>query len=96
MSEAHWLQRMVRLIFSFCALDNRNRLRFLVAMTHETPYGKATVKWTTIRGWTIYLGRTKIIGRELPNVPTTEQVIDEVTAYMNAMKKHDESKRNVS
>lgn len=61
-------------------------------MTHETPYGKATVRWTTIRGWTIYLGRTKIIGRELTSVPTTEQVNDEVAAYMNAMKKYYELK----
>ncbi len=60
-------------------------------MTHETPYGKATVKWTTIRGWTIYLGRTRIIGRDLSNVPTAEQVTDAVAAYMNAMKKHNES-----
>jgi len=66
-------------------------------MTHETPYGKATVKWTTIRGWTIYLGRTRVIGRDLSNVPpTTEQVIYEVAAYMNAMKKHNESKRNAT
>lgn len=65
-------------------------------MTHETPYGKATVKWTTIRGWTIYLGRERVIGPELHDVPTADRVNDEVAAYVKAMKKHHESKANVS
>lgn len=61
-------------------------------MTHQTPHGKATVKWTTIRGWTIYLGRERVFGRELPDMPTSEQVNDEVGAYISAMKKAREAK----